>query len=379
MACVGIGGGAVYTSGGRKWSGQSGTEIAASRPLMAPVGGDKASTPPPRRPSKDLAPALPTKPLAGAGVSLAPNATKATTAKSDAVVAVAPPSRLALYRERVSEAARAQPGNPSAYLAGIGQSRLTAVRSGICESGNIADVSLDYLKDASVCGRVGDGAKTILVIGDSVASDAYAWLHAAYPEYSIIQKTGPGCNLTRVDSDNPKTCAETLKTGFEMAQSPTQRIDAVVLATLWPPSLTSPNQFNHSYTEALIDKVLAAGRKVVLVGPPVGFTVSPSDLVDKCPSSAKDGLLPEELDQCVREHSNVYRVTNTAVKEYARQKGLSYVDIHELACNDAECPIFDEQGQLMFIDVFHRSFPGDADLARRVRQSHLFERIFGAH
>lgn len=309
MACLGIGGGAVYKSEGTKWSAQS----------------------------------------------------------------VAKTSRLMLYRRRVFYAARAHMGNPDAYANEIGQSRLNAVRSGVCESGNIKDETLDGLKDGSVCGAPGGGATNILVIGDSIASDTYAWLHLAYPEYNLIQKTGPGCNLERDDKDNPKSCAATIKSALEIARSP--KVDAVVLVSLWNP-LVLPHDLGKAVP--LIDKLVAMGRKVVIVGPPVGFTVSPRDLIDKCPSSSKGGLLPEELEQCARDHSNVYRENNKALKQYVQKRGLAYVDVHELACNESECPILDEEGQLMFIDIFHRSFPGDAFIARRVRQKHLFEQILGA-
>jgi len=310
MACFGIGGGAVYTSGGMTWSGTSAA------------------------------------------------------------------SRLILYRKRVSEAMRARPGNTDAYLTEMGLSRLKAVRSGICESAG----SPDTVKDEPICGKPVDGAKNIIVMGDSIASDTYAWLHTAYPEYNVIQRTGPGCNLLRDVKDNPKPCAAMMQSALEIALSSTDRIDAVVLVSLWDSHILSPNQFAHTRTEPLIDKLLARGRKVVLVGPPVGFTVSPRDLIDKCPSSSKDGLTPEELEQCAKAHSNVYRECNTALKQYAQQKGkgLSYVDLHELTCNDSECRILDDEGQLMFTDTWHRSFPGDAFVARRVRQNHVFERILDA-
>jgi hypothetical protein len=373
MACLGIGGGVVYTSGGTKRGAHSAADIADSRPLKVPDTGDKASpAQAPSPPSRELESVLPHKPIDGEQADLTPVATKVSPSKGDAVVGTPAPSRVMLYRKRVSEAMLSQPGNTDAYLTQMGLSRLKAVRSGICES---IESSPDVLKDVSVCEKPVDGAKNIIVIGDSIASDTFAWLHAAYPEYNIIQKTGPGCNLLRDDNDNPKPCAAAMKSALEIALSPTEKIDAVVLASLWDSHIISPQQFAHTNTEPLIDKLLARGRKVVLVGPPVGFTVSPRDLIDKCPGPSKDGLTPEELEQCAREHSNVYRECNTAMKQYAQQKGLPYVDLHELACNDSECPILDEEGQLMFTDTWHRSFPGDAFVARRVRQNHVFERI----
>jgi hypothetical protein len=130
--------------------------------------------------------------------------------------------------------------------------------------------------------------------------------------------------------------------------------------------------------EPLIDKLLARGLKVVVIGPSVGFTVPPHQLIEKCPSSSKDGLTIEELTHCVQEHANVYREINTALKQYAQKKGIPYVDVHELACNDSECPVLDEDGQYMFTDVWHRSLPGDVWIARRVRRNRVFERILGA-
>ena len=274
-----------------------------------------------------------------------------------------------LYRNRVSAAMRFVPGNRDAYLIEMGLSRLKAVRSGICEHANPNVESPDSF-DESVCGKRLDGAKNIMVIGDSIASDTNAWLHTAYPEYNIIQKTGPGCNLER--RENPKPCDATMESALGIALSPIEKIDAVVLVSLW--NFVSPKDLDQNAVDLLIDKLLTRGRKVVIVGPPVGFTVPPRDLIDKYPSSSKGGLTPQELEQCAREHSTVYRAANAAMKQYAHQKGKSIpcVDVHELACNESECPILDDEGQLLYVDNWHRSFPGDADLARRVRQNHVF-------
>ena len=379
MAFIGIAGGAVYTSKGTNWNPHSVAGIADSRPLKVPDGGYQAPvTQPPSSPG-DPDSVVPNKPIEGQREKLGPPATSVSPSSVDAVVATVAPSRLVLYRQRVADAIRAMPGNTDAYLIEMGLSRLKAVRSGICEYADPTVELPNFLKDGSTCEKPVDGAKNILIMGDSIASDTYAWLHTAYPEYNIIQRTGPGCNLEQGDKDNPKPCTATMKSALEIALSPTEKIDAIVLVSLW--NILSPKELaQQTKADALIDKLLASGRKVVLVGPPVGFTVSPRDLIEKCPSSSKDGLTPEELEQCARGHATVYRQANVAMKQYAQQKGkgLPYVDLHELTCNDSECPVLDDKGQLMFIDTAHRSFPGDVFVAQRVRQNHLFERILGA-
>jgi hypothetical protein len=126
----------------------------------------------------------------------------------------------------------------------------------------------------------------------------------------------------------------------------------------------------------VIDRLLARGRKVILVGPPICFvTALARDVVERCPSSSKHGPTRAELDQCAREHSNFFRKANTAIKQYAQQKGVPYIDLYELLCTDSECPILNEEGQLMFVDTVHRSVYGDAFIAQRVRENRVFERI----
>jgi peptidoglycan/LPS O-acetylase OafA/YrhL len=376
MACLGVGGAAVYASGGTKWGAHSAADIANSRLLKAPDSSDRIPAQPPSLPSRDLEAVPPPKPIDSERKELVPAVTTVDPSKGYAIVGPVAPSRVILYRNRVADAMRTQPGNADAYLNDMWQSRLKATRFGVCEYADPTDESLARLKDASVCGGPVDGAKNIIVMGDSIGSDTYAWLHAAYPEYNIIQKTGSGCNLERPDSDNPKPCAATIKSALDIALSPTEKVDAVILASLW--WILSPKDIGRTNAEPLIDKLLARGRKVVLVGPPVGFTASPRELIDRCPSSSKDGLTSEELEQCARAHSNVYREDNIFMKQYAEQKGLPYVDLHELACNDSACPILDDAGQLIYADAMHRSFPGDVFLARCVRQNHVFERILDA-
>jgi peptidoglycan/LPS O-acetylase OafA/YrhL len=369
MGCLGGVGAASYASGGRKWSARSVAEVAERR--LAAQDSAKASPARASSPLPEDRHSVPQDtPVKAGEEDLAPTATELSPPKSDAVAAKAAPNRIMLYRERVSKAASAS-GNPDAYLIEMGQSRLKAVRSGICEPTDPNVESLDGLKDGSVCGEPVDGMKNIIVMGDSIASDTYAWLHTAYPEYNIIQKTGPGCNLM-IHLNEPKPCAAVKEKALQIALSPTEKVDAVVLASLWN-ALALPHDLGDAVP--LIDRLLARGRKVVLVGPPVGFTVTARDLIDKCPSSSKDGLTPLELEQCAREHSTVYRPPNTAIKQYAQQRGVPYVDLHELTCNDSECPILDDEGQILFTDTWHRSFPGAAFVARRVRQNHVFERI----
>jgi hypothetical protein len=74
----------------------------------------------------------------------------------------------------------------------------------------------------------------------------------------------------------------------------------------------------------------------------------------------------------------IYRETNAAMKQYAQKKGIPYVDVNELACNDSWCSTFDEEGQPLFTDTWHRTLPGDAWLGRRIRQNRVFERILAS-
>jgi len=125
------------------------------------------------------------------------------------------------------------------------------------------------------------------------------------------------------------------------------------------------------------DRLLARGLQVILVGPPVGFTVPPNELLDKCPSATEDSLTLEELDRCAREHATVYVSANVAMKQYAERRGIPYVDLHELACNQSFCPILDSEGNLLFIDNWHRSAYGAAWLAQKVREHDVFDQVIG--
>jgi peptidoglycan/LPS O-acetylase OafA/YrhL len=399
MVCVGLAGGAVYRHGERTVMARPATvmpdlrpriaqDAAATRPLApadtaanSPAGPVAPPHPEDRRESdvahksatgvapKALPPVVPRVRCDTINGVPKPCEWILDAPESAAAAGTAAPSPLALYRKHIAEAAPVS-GDPSPYLNGIGDTRNTAVRAGVCEVQQ-ASTEERVLKDAPICGKFIPGATNILLVGDSIASDTYAWMHIAYPEYNLIQKTGVGCNLQRYAANgNPQPCAWVMNSALAIALSPTEKLDAVVLGNLW--------NLGYISAEPLIDKLLARGLKVVVIGPSVGFTVPPHQLIEKCPSSSKDGLTIEELTHCVQEHANVYREINTALKQYAQKKGIPYVDVHELACNDSECPVLDEDGQYMFTDVWHRSLPGDVWIARRVRRNRVFERILGA-
>lgn len=371
MACVAISGGTVYEIEGARESSPINAAAVRSHSENAVPRGHIPSfdkSPPPTRIVSSEAP-LPfvegdsRHPIAPAGLN---------EGKSNPSIATGT-SRLMLYWTHVSEA-----GSSDAYLNQMGLSRLTAVRSGVCEYADPTIEMPPFLANKAVCEGLRDGAKNIIVMGDSIASDTFAWLRAAYPEFNFVQRTGPGCNLQRADSDNPKPCTVTKQNALEIALSPREDIEAVVLASLWDISL--PQDMGRTSAESLIDQLLARGRKVILVRPPVGFTVPPRDLVDKCPVPTNNKLALEQLQQCAWEHSTVYRGINAAMKQYAQQKGigLSYLDINEFACNDSECPILDDEGQLMFTDTWHRSYPGDLLVAKQARQHQVLEQLLGA-
>ena len=285
------------------------------------------------------------------------------------------PDRLMLYRKRVA-AAMAASGDIHAYLVEMVSSRLKATRNGVCEYADAAIEWPDNSKDRSICQQPIEGAKNLLIMGDSIASDAYVWLHEAYPQYNIIQGTGIGCNIQRFDKELPRPCIATNKIALDIALSPTVKLEAVVLTSLW--GATSIEGIAQTNVGPLIDKLLSRGRKLIVIGPPVGFTIPPFELIEKCPSSSGDGLTLAELDVCVKERSNVFRETNMVVKQFAERRGLPYVDLHELACTDSDCSVLDIVGQLIYTDTWHRSLPGDRFLARRIREKRVLERILGS-
>jgi hypothetical protein len=254
-------------------------------------------------------------------------------------------------------------------------SRLQVVRTGICEYVDQDAPWPDPTKDRSTCETPKAGAKNVLVLGDSIASDTYASLHAAHPGFNVIQSTGIGCNLQRTEEQLSKPCIATLRGGKEIALSPDIKLHAVVLASLW--NIRSVADLANSPAGSLIDALVARGRKDILIGPPVGFTILARDLIDKCPRASKDGITATELDRCAREHSGAYREINKAMKDIAKQKGIPFVDLHEIACNDLSCPILDPEGQLLYTDSWHRSAPGANFLGSKLREDHILERALG--
>jgi len=376
MVTMGFCGGAIYYSRGNGWSlSQSAVNVAKTHhgmPLAMPVG---ITEPPAKLLEPKAASEEPETPVgapSAAPIALVPpshqNVSNGSSGEKRAQKAL-----LELYREHVLTASSVL-GDPDAYLVEMISSRLKATRTGLCEYSNPSTPWPDPTKDRSICEKPIDGAKNVLILGDSIASDAYSWLHFAYPEVNFIQRTGPGCHLQRFEKDLPTPCVSTLRDAKEMAVSPQAKIDVVVLTSLW--SVRTPAQMNETPAGTLIDTLLTNGKTIVLIGPPIGFTAPARDFVTKCLSISKDGLTDAELEQCAREHSNLHRGFNKALKEYANQKQIVFVDLHEMACNDSMCPILDDAGQLMYTDNWHRSFPGSVFVASRVRNSRILERLF---
>lgn len=225
--------------------------------------------------------------------------------------------------------------------------KVRQLRIGICEVQKGKYVAADFNKTA--CLEPHPNKPTWLVLGDSFAGDSYIMLKETYPEYNFNQMSLPGCRLSL---DHPGMCNELYTFIFDYLSKP-NHIKGVIIASDW---------WNTNQAKWAVDKLLSLTPNVVLINQRQQFL----ELVPTVLQSSKS--LPQataKLQQMLDEKKVV------VADEIAAKLGkrLPIVDFVKLQC-PADCDIFDEKNELIYLDKAHMSLPGLKLMGRRLKATY---------
>lgn len=230
--------------------------------------------------------------------------------------------------------------------------RRAALRDGACHISSDYGVA-DY--DAARCATARDDRPSYMVIGDSLAGDAFLLLSRAYPDIHFGQLSVPGCKLMlpqRMEEGDTSRCAALYRTAFNELV-PGQGWDGVVIASDW----------ETGYFYRIDDAVRYANEnelELVAFGPRLSFSNDVPALLEDGVEGSVVSIDSDMVD------ADAIAMNETLGPRFGEK--LTYIDMIGLQCTDG-CLLEAESGTPVYLDDRHVSVTGAEILAANLSES----------
>jgi len=226
--------------------------------------------------------------------------------------------------------------------------RNPAARVGSC----FIDPNAPPFFDERGCLATNPDKPNYLIVGDSLAADAYVYLSTAYPDINFLQATSGNCRPL-IDGDGDEPCKALRDLVFNRFL-PGRTLDGIVLGGGW--QLADLDRL-----EATIDRLRAESHRVFVVGAGVRFPANVSALIFQSRRLSKAGV-----EQDVAAHIQPFEFTlNQIVRQRVGPKVEAYVDVQTLMCED-RCRLFTPEGKMIYVDFAHLTLAGSRYLAGKI-------------
>ncbi|MEZ5894182.1 MAG: acyltransferase family protein [Parvularculaceae bacterium] len=232
--------------------------------------------------------------------------------------------------------------------------RLDAVRVGKC---NFTEDTPLATYDVAACASPPGGRRAYMIIGDSYAADAYLFLPSAYPQVYFGQLSLPGCPLNSPAKLNfapaRAWCADFYRLAFRIAQE--KGFDGVVFASSWPVE-------RKATMDELIQWAETNGLDAVFISDRPRFK-------ERIPAIAASSMNRAQILQRAKSaEDHLYKtLAGSMIKNYASRTKI--INIYDVMCDAQACPIFDDKGNLIYIDASHLTMAGASWIAPRIRSA----------
>jgi hypothetical protein len=206
------------------------------------------------------------------------------------------------------------------------------------------------------CLRIDPAKKNFLIMGDSLASDAYSYLSQAFPSVNFLQATLGNCHPT-IAYKRTEDCSRLLSFIFDEFLR-TAKLDGVVLVASWAPS-------DLEGIDRTLLELNSRGTNSILFGPPVRFDKDVTVLIYE-----SGGRTKKVVTKYVFSHRHAFDVVNAKMHDRFQAR-THFVDAQATECAE-KCRLFDNDGNLLFLDFAHLTKSGARYMAP------LFARRYGS-
>ncbi|MER9000002.1 acyltransferase [Mesorhizobium australicum] len=209
--------------------------------------------------------------------------------------------------------------------------------------------------DQAECLDLKPGRKNVLLVGDSIAADMYSVLKQAYPDVNFLEATSGSC-VPLAGNKMDTNCEALMRFIFDDFAG-REGLDAVVLSASWHPSDVDPG------IRESIDALAGKVDRIVLLGPPIRFTENVPDLI-----FASRAVTIAAVEQFVFAHRHpADEMTKPILEMYAKR--AETISIEDVMCR-GRCRLFDDEGNLIFLDFAHLTKAGATYLAGNMKAAY---------
>ena len=215
--------------------------------------------------------------------------------------------------------------------------------------------------------------RMIVVVGDSHAADVWAGLVGVYPDRTVVQLTGAGCDFGRTFKENHR-CTAFAQLREDWISEHRDRISAVIYTQRAAAAMTGRRSqiAQLGLDDTAIDAIVARTNKyaesipVIFLGPRPEFHPSIKLLISQSVSAE---MLEQRLRAVPRDP---YEALDRKLANALRGSAVSYVSTIETICAP-ECDILLPSGDPVNTDYGHWSPDGARHMIRQlVAQSDVF-------
>ena len=229
--------------------------------------------------------------------------------------------------------------------------RTSQIRNGDCNlhfnKYKVSDFNMDLcLKD--------DKTKdSWLILGDSHASGAYVIFKKSYPYINFNQLTIPGCRIRPTKRIKGEKMCDQLQRNILKYLKSDNHIKGVIIASNW--------MEGYLYEiEELINEIRASKKKVILINQRAIFKDTVPNIILSSNGKSQATAKAQRLLK-----SDKTKLVNAINKRFTHL--VTVLDIFKLQCQ-SHCKIFDNEGQLIYLDSNHFSLAGIDLIAKRLQQ-----------
>jgi len=220
-----------------------------------------------------------------------------------------------------------------------------------CEVTGVNRIASEFRVD--VCVPITSEQSSYLVLGDSLAANAYLVFSNAYPETEFGLLTIPGCPI-RAPSQFTDRMGEHCKAHYLFAFEElmnSARIDGVILASAWTEPFSDINEIT-----ALVN---SKGLRPIVVGENMEFY---RDIPDIMFGSVKLQSAMERVSVLQTRYSTrIGDLINTSLRE-----GTEFVNLVDYQCQP-NCDVLDENARILYLDSNHITHAGGELFGARLR------------
>ena len=227
--------------------------------------------------------------------------------------------------------------------------RRRAIRFGQC---NLHEMHKFAAYNTDECASIDSARKNVLILGDSMAEDAYMMLSQIYPEIQFSQATAGACTAILKISDiggKYPTC-EALNE-YRFSRLVDLDMDLIVLASIWNEDRIQPLKETVAYLRS-------RGKKVLVMGPRAHFQGAIPLLISK--EASLDAINDRLRDRVIQDNTLLNQMRSA-------MPDVEILDIGAIQCVPG-CDVV-EGDQLLYIDERHFTKLGAKRVGDRVRVS----------